>query len=193
MSLAAPTTSTQNATIDALVYALPLSPYVSVANSMSVASASNVFATNTFVHVTALANASSRTVVLPNTDTLYSAALLDLSAGDVVRELRRFYVFKPFYDLYGNNVCSIGTVTNSIAGKYLIQYRPSNAGCDLIPEASDGYAGTISLPTVYGQILLRIEVFNSSDVDHIVSTIQPHFTTKHSFVRCPSTHIRPTQ
>ncbi|KAK7002285.1 DUF1254-like protein [Favolaschia claudopus] len=147
---------------------------------MSVANASNDFATNTFAHATTLANASFRTVVLPNTDTLYSAALLDLSAGDVVvtmpeRELGRFYVL-PFYDLYGNNVCSIGTVTNSTAGKYLIQYQPSNAACDLIPDTNDGYAGTISLPTVYGAILLRIEVFNSSDVDHIVSTIQPHFT-----------------
>ncbi|KAK6969136.1 DUF1254-like protein [Favolaschia claudopus] len=194
VSLAAPTTSAQNATVDALVYALPLSPYVIVANSMSVASASNDFATNTFVHVTALANASSRTVILPNTDTLYSAALLDLSAGDVVvtmpeRELGRFYVL-PFYDLYGNNVCSIGTVTSSMAGKYLIQYRPSNAGCDLIPDASDGYAGTISLPTVYGQILLRIEVFNSTDVDHIVSTIQPHFRLT-SLLNTPSSGAPP--
>ncbi|KAK7028727.1 DUF1254-like protein [Favolaschia claudopus] len=179
-SLAAPTTSAQNATVDALVYALPLAPYVSFANTGSVVNASNDFVTNTFAHATTLANASFRTVVLPNTDTLYSAALLDLSAGDVVvtmpdRELGRFYVL-PFYDLYGNNVCSIGTVTNSTAGKYLIQYRPSNAACDLIPDAGDEYAGTISLPTVYGQILLRIEVFNSSDVDDIVSTIQPHFT-----------------
>ncbi|KAK7028751.1 hypothetical protein R3P38DRAFT_934751 [Favolaschia claudopus] len=54
---------------------------------------------------------------------------------------------------YGNNVCSIGTVTNSTAGKYLIQYRSSDAACDLMPDAGDGYAGTISSPTVYGAIL----------------------------------------
>ncbi|KAK7046332.1 hypothetical protein R3P38DRAFT_2873332 [Favolaschia claudopus] len=52
-----------------------------------------------------------------------------------------------------------------IAGKYLIKYRPSNAGCDLTPDESDQYAGTISLPTVYRR-------HPSSDVEHIVSSIQ---------------------
>ncbi|KAK6995723.1 DUF1254-like protein [Favolaschia claudopus] len=180
VSLAAPSISAQNATVDALVYAFPLGPYVNFANTGFVVDASNDFATNTFAHVTTLANASFRTIILPNTDTLYSAALVDLSAGDVVvtmpeREAGRFYVL-PIYDLFGNNVCSIGTAMDSTAGQYLIQYRPSNAGCDLTPVDAKGYAGTVSLPTVYGAILLRIEVYNSSDVEHIVSSIQPQFT-----------------
>ncbi|KAK6984831.1 DUF1254-like protein [Favolaschia claudopus] len=179
LSIAAPTTSAQNATVESLVYAFPLAPYVSFANSSSTTNTSDGFVTNTFAHATTLANASFHTIIFPNTDTLYSTALLDLSAGDVVvtmpeREPGRFYVL-PFYDLYGNNICSIGTVTNSTAGKYRIRYRPSNAGCDLTSDESDMYAGAISLPTVYGAILLRIEVFNSSDVEHIVSSIQPRF------------------
>ncbi|KAK7002249.1 hypothetical protein R3P38DRAFT_1730559 [Favolaschia claudopus] len=58
----------------------------------------------------------------------------------------------------------------------------------------------LSLPTIYGAILLRIEVFfNSTDVDKTTSSppsIQPRFTSlslhyynTHPSVRCPTTHI----
>ncbi|KAF7369601.1 DUF1254-like protein [Mycena venus] len=168
--------SAQNATVEALVYAFPLQPYVTFANSVANQSGGQ-WTTNALVHETTLANASFRTIILPNVDTLYSAALLDLSAGDVVVSMPaveegRFFVW-PFYDLYGNNVCNIGTVTNSTPGKYLIQYRASNPGC---APAQGEYEGIISLPTVYGATLLRIEVSNASDVAHVVSAIQPQFS-----------------
>ncbi|KAJ7690608.1 hypothetical protein B0H14DRAFT_3665311 [Mycena olivaceomarginata] len=168
--------SAQNATVEALVYAFPLQPYVTFANSVANHSGAQ-WTTNSLAHETTLANASFRTIILPNVDTLYSEALLDLSGADVVAtmpamEEGRFFVW-PFYDLYGNNVCNIGTVTNSTPGKYLIQYRASNPGC---APAKGEYEGIITLPTVYGAAMLRIEVSNSSDAAHVVSAIQPQFS-----------------
>ncbi|KAF7376931.1 DUF1254-domain-containing protein [Mycena sanguinolenta] len=167
--------SAQNATVQSLVYGIPLLEYVIFANA--IANSSGTWTTNTLVHSTTLATPSSHAIVLPNVDTLYSSGLLDLSGGDIIAtmpplEEGRFYVW-PFYDLYSNNVCNIGTITNSTAGKYLIKYRASKPGC---VAANDEYAGTIYLPTVYGATLLRIEVGNSSDVDYVVSSIQPNFT-----------------
>ncbi|KAJ7854682.1 hypothetical protein B0H14DRAFT_3449430 [Mycena olivaceomarginata] len=145
--------STQNSTVQALVYGIPTLEYALFANG--------------------LANIS---VVLHNVDTLYSEAILDLSQGDVIAtmpvlEEECFYVW-PFYDLYSDNFCNIGTLTNSTAGKYLITYRPSNPGCE---AGSGDYAGTIYSPTVYGMALLHIEVRNTSDMGHVVSSIQPKF------------------
>ncbi|KAF8188128.1 hypothetical protein K438DRAFT_1722563 [Mycena galopus ATCC 62051] len=169
------TISAQNATVKALVYGLPLQPYVALANFT--VNSSGGWTTNLLLHATALANASHHTLALPNVDTLYSQGLLDLSGGDLIAtmpslEPGRFYVW-PFYDLYGNNVCNIGTMTHSTEGKYLIQYRASNPGCG---PGTGEYAGTIYLPTVYGATLLRIEVSNSSDVAYVVSSIQPGFS-----------------
>ncbi|KAF7358223.1 DUF1254-domain-containing protein [Mycena venus] len=133
---------------------------------------------NLLHHNTALDDASNRLVALPNVDTLYSLAVLHLSAGEVVTTMPawegRFYVW-PFYDLYANNVCNIGTITNSTAGKYLIKCHPSDPGCVSEPERGD-YAGLIYLPMVYGLTLLRIEVGNTSDTTHVVCWIQPEFS-----------------
>ncbi|KAJ6597787.1 hypothetical protein DFH09DRAFT_1304550 [Mycena vulgaris] len=169
------TAAAQNATVAALVYGIPLTPYAMFANT--IARNTGSWATNTLQHSTTLSNASTRIIILPNVDTLYSAGLLDLSGGDLVTtmptlEPGRFYVW-PFYDIYGDNFCNIGTTTNSTAGKYLITYRPSNPGCT---AGSGGYEGIIYMPTVYGATLLRIEVANQSDVDYVVASIQPTFS-----------------
>ncbi|KAJ7767387.1 hypothetical protein DFH07DRAFT_326915 [Mycena maculata] len=167
--------SEQDATIAALVYGIPLTSYVVWANA--VAAEKGGWFTNSFYYQPTLANASSpHVVILPNVDTLYSGAMIDLSQGDVVAtmpplEEGRFYVW-PFYDLYGDNFCNIGTATNSLAGKYLIKYRASEPGC---VAGSDEYTGIIYMPTVYGATLLRIEVFNSSDVNYVASSIDPGF------------------
>ncbi|KAJ7671367.1 hypothetical protein DFH06DRAFT_1366141 [Mycena polygramma] len=137
--------------------------------------------TNEFLHETTLANASYHTIVLPNVDTLYSEALIDLSMSDVVAtmpplEPGRYYIW-PFYDVYGNNFCNIGTTAKSVPGKYLIKYDPSNPGCPPPSSDTDGdYVGVIRMPTPYGASLLRIQVDNSSDVDHVVTSVQGNFT-----------------
>ncbi|KAJ7482013.1 hypothetical protein FB451DRAFT_1444865 [Mycena latifolia] len=177
------TTSAQNSTAETLIYGIPLQPYVVFANS--IANRAGGWTTNTLVHETTLANASFHTIILPNVDTLYSEGLIDLSGGDVVAtmpalEAGRFYVW-PFYDLYSNNFCNIGTATNSTTGKYLIKYRPSNPGCT---AGSGAYEGIIYMPTVYGATLLRIEVSNSSDINHVVTSVQPSF----KLAALPSSH-----
>ncbi|KAJ7774160.1 hypothetical protein DFH07DRAFT_732793, partial [Mycena maculata] len=156
-------------------YGFPLTQYVIFADS--IANKSGERTTNSILHETTLANATYRTIVRPNVDTLYSESLIDLSANDVVATMPavegRFFVW-PFYDVYGNNFCNIGTATSSRAGKYLVTYRPSNPGC--IASDTGEYAGTIYMPTPYGAALLRIEVDNTTDADYIVSSIQPGFT-----------------
>ncbi|KAJ7109577.1 hypothetical protein C8R43DRAFT_1139679 [Mycena crocata] len=169
------TAAAQNATAAALVYGLPLIAYAIYANS--IINRTGSLTTNSIFHETTLANSSYHTIVLPNVDTLYSEAVMDLSEGDVVATMPpmtagRFYVW-PFYDMYGNNFCNIGTATNSTAGKYLITFRTSDPGC----TSGDGdYAGLIYMPTVYGIAHLRIEADDADDVNHIVSSIQPCFS-----------------
>ncbi|KAJ7904046.1 hypothetical protein B0H13DRAFT_2334886 [Mycena leptocephala] len=149
--------SAQNATVQSLVYGIPLTEYVLFANY--IANDTGTWTTNVLDHENSLANASYHTIG-------------DVIANMPALEDGRFYVW-PFYDVYGNNVCNIGTITNSTAGKNQIKYRPSNPGC---VGASREYAGTIYLPTVYGATLLRIEVSNSTDIDYVVSSIQPNFS-----------------
>ncbi|KAJ7480399.1 hypothetical protein B0H11DRAFT_2233183 [Mycena galericulata] len=164
--------SPQEATVASLVYGFPLTQYVQFADFIANKSGGQ-WTTNTLHHETTLANASYHTIVLPNVDTLYSEGLIDLSGGDVVATMGqamgagRFFVW-PFYDLYGDNFCNFGTVPNSIAGK-------SDPGCVSLPPG-DSYAGIIYMPTIYGATLLRIEVGNATDIDHVVNSIQPGFT-----------------
>lgn len=58
--------------------------------------------TNNFYHERALATPDFNQVVSPNVDTLYSAAVLDLSHNDLILEIPevddRYYVF-PLYDV----------------------------------------------------------------------------------------------
>ncbi|KAJ7141956.1 hypothetical protein C8R43DRAFT_1071568 [Mycena crocata] len=166
----------QQATVFSLVYGLPLVQYVIFGNSIAVKSGG--WKTNSFLHETTLANATYHTIVLPNVDTLYSEALCDLSSNEVVVTMPpmasgRFYVL-PFYDAYGNNFCNLGTATKSVAGKYLVKYSPARPGCDMTPDGE--FMGTVHMPTAYGAVLLRIEVDNATDVEYVVSSIQPGFT-----------------
>ncbi|HMY26505.1 MAG TPA: DUF1254 domain-containing protein [Solirubrobacterales bacterium] len=67
---------------------------------------------NMFSHFRKLADAKDRTVVLPNSDTLYSMAWLDLSRGPVVihsrKNTRRFHVFE-LLDPWTENFANIGS------------------------------------------------------------------------------------
>ncbi|KAJ7849752.1 hypothetical protein B0H13DRAFT_2361135 [Mycena leptocephala] len=161
----------QNATIFSLVYGFPLTEYVVFANSLANQSGGQ-WTTNSLFHQTALTNASCRDVVRPNVDTLYSESLIDLSENDVVAtmpplEAGRFYVW-PFYDVYGNNFCNLGTASNDGPGKYLITYDPSHPDC-VAPSSDNNYVGIIHMPTPYGAGVLRIQVDNSTDVDYVVA------------------------
>lgn len=82
---------------------------------------------NQFNHFRKLADAKDRTVVLPNSDTLYSMAWLDLSRGPVVMHSRkgtkRFHVFE-LLDPYTENFANIGSPSQARPdGNYLVATR----------------------------------------------------------------------
>ena len=69
---------------------------------------------NTFLDQTTLSGPSSRLVVTPNTDTLYSSAWLDLRAGPVMLRIPaladRYYDFQ-LLDMYTNTITNVGSRT----------------------------------------------------------------------------------
>ncbi|KAJ5567963.1 DUF1254-domain-containing protein [Penicillium hetheringtonii] len=84
--------------------------------------------TNNFYHERALATPEFNQVVSPNFDTLYSAAILDLSHNDLIFETPevydRYYIF-PIYDIYGHIYVNLGSTSKSKAGKYVTPYGSS--------------------------------------------------------------------
>lgn len=79
---------------------------------------------NTFGHHRQLADATERTATTPNNDTLYSSAIIDLSAGPVRLDVPDFgdrYFSIAFIDPYTNNFAYLGTRINGGApGSYLL-------------------------------------------------------------------------
>ena len=69
---------------------------------------------NTFINQPSLAGPSSRLIVTPNTDTLYSSAWLDLRSGPVVLRIPavadRYYTFQ-LLDMYTNTITNVGSRT----------------------------------------------------------------------------------
>jgi hypothetical protein len=83
-----------------------------------------VTATNQLLHARTLATPSSRTVVAPNNDTLYSTTFLDLRAHPVELDLppvRGRYANFQLMDAYTNTFADIGTLTTGAhGGRYAI-------------------------------------------------------------------------
>jgi hypothetical protein len=82
---------------------------------------------NQFSHFTKLADAKDRTVVAPNSDTLYSMAWLDLSRGPLVihtaRGTKRFHVLE-LLSPYEENFANIGSPPHGYGdGDYLVAPR----------------------------------------------------------------------
>jgi hypothetical protein len=82
------------------------------------------FPANELISVTRLATPAERLVPLPNVDTLYTTARLDLSAGPLVlrvpAEPGRYYVMQ-FLDAYTNSFAYVGSrTTGSRAGRFAI-------------------------------------------------------------------------
>jgi hypothetical protein len=78
---------------------------------------------NRFAHRRVLADHTHRMVTTPNNDTLYSSAVLDLSAGPVALEVPDFgnrYFSIAFIDACTNNFAYVGTRTTGGAG---VSYR----------------------------------------------------------------------
>lgn len=79
---------------------------------------------NSFAHRRILSDHRHRLVTTPNHDTLYSSAVLDLSAGPVTLTIPAFgerYYSLAFMDAYTNNFAYIGTrATGGEGGTYIV-------------------------------------------------------------------------
>jgi hypothetical protein len=78
---------------------------------------------NAFSHLRQLADPLDRTIVAPNSDTLYSIAWLDLSRGPIVMHTpraERFHVM-PLYTPYQENFANIGSSPTALPdGDYVV-------------------------------------------------------------------------
>jgi hypothetical protein len=114
---------------EAYAYGLPLLEFLRVRAEMTSVKAPDGRGNapvNTFSHARGFATPSSRTVVAPNVDTLYSIAHLDLGKGPVVLSHpdmgRRFFGFQ-FLDPYTNVIGYAGTrTTGRDAGRVQIAW-----------------------------------------------------------------------
>ena len=131
---------------------------------------------NEIFHQRNLASISSSAVIKPNTDTLYSRVVLDLSQNDVVLTVPNIsdgrYWNYPVYDFFGNQIANIGIVNGSAPGKYLIRraddvfespgLQPKPAENSSVGKSS--YQGIVNLPTTYGTMLIRLLVrYNTTE------------------------------
>lgn len=112
---------------------------------------------NQFAYIKTLATPDDRTVIRPNTDTIYTTAWLDLSSQPMVLRLPavpdRYYVI-PVYDAYTNQFYSFGPrTTGGAAGDYLI------AGPNWSGWTPQGITAVLRAPTptvwMIGRTLVR--------------------------------------
>ncbi|WP_293363879.1 DUF1254 domain-containing protein [Phenylobacterium sp.] len=123
---------------DAYIYTLPL---IEVATTrqrgMSLGQRMGVF-----THVRNLATPKHRAVTTPNTDTLYSTAHIDLSAGPVTITLPAAgerYLSLALMDAYTNNFAVLGTRTTGPAGGTfrLVGPRDAMEGWNIVRSPTD--------------------------------------------------------
>ncbi len=110
----------------AYVYGVPLlnmEKTFRTQTSVSVPSGRGDGPVNAFSHVRQLADPLDRTIVAPNSDTLYSIAWIDLSRGPIVLHTpraERFHVM-PLYSPYQENFANIGSSPTALPdGDYVI-------------------------------------------------------------------------
>lgn len=140
---------------DAFVYALPLIE-VATTRQRGMALSQTMGA---FTHVRSLANHKHRAVTTPNTDTLYSTAHIDLSAGPVTIVLPAAgerYLSLALMDAYTNNFAVLGTRTTGPEGGTFRLVGPA--------EAAEG-PGVIRAPTNHVWALARILVDGPHDLE----------------------------
>jgi len=117
---------------------------------------------NSFAHKHKLADAGDRLVTMPNNDTLYSLAVLDLSSGPVrfeVPDTAGRYYSAALMDAYTNNFSIIGRrTTGTHAASFLI------AGPGWHGDTPDGGPQLIHAPTNTVLLLVRIVVDGPDDV-----------------------------
>lgn len=149
-------TSAQNATAFALTYGYPLLAFHQLGNRFL-----EFNFTNGLFHSPELSTPANKTVVKPNVDTLYSAALLDLSQTDLSLTVPNIsssqYALFSFYDVFGDNYANLGTGNVNSSGKYRVR-APMNGTFQFGVQRngnSSQYVADVMSPTNYGILLIR--------------------------------------
>ncbi len=136
-----------------VIYAVTQSPF----NPLRVAP-------NFFLHGRKLADYRSRIVTTPNTDTLYSVAVVDLSAGPVLLKVPEFgkrYYSVALIDAYTNNSDYVGSrATGGQAATYVI-VPPGYKGA--LPDG----AKPLHANTPHTVLLARILIDGPDDYDDV--------------------------
>ena len=140
---------------DAYIYTLPLIELATTRQrGQGVGHKMGVFA-----HVRHLANHKHRAVTTPNTDTLYSTAQIDLSAGPVTISLPPAgdrYLSLALMDAYTNNFAILGTRTTGPDGGTFRLVGPR--------DAAEGW-NVVRSPTDHVWALARILVESPEDLE----------------------------
>jgi len=130
---------------------------------------------NLFTHERNLLTAGKSRVVMPNNDTLYANAWIDLSHGPLVISVpatgNRYYVL-GFLDYYTNPFAHVGTRTTGNGAGDVLVTGPNWHGA-VPPEFSDP-GRHLSSATDWNWIIGRILVDGPADVAE-VNTLQDHF------------------
>ncbi|MBU2874673.1 DUF1254 domain-containing protein [Marinobacter salexigens] len=118
---------------------------------------------NEWLHSKKLLNANSRVVTMPNNDTLYSDAWLDLTSGPVTIKvpaiIDRYYSL-ALMDYYTNNFEIISSRTIGALGGEFNIYPP-------LSDIPDGDNSAIRSPTPYVWALVRILIDGDEDLDEV--------------------------
>jgi hypothetical protein len=140
---------------------------------------------NAFTHIRNLANHKHRAVTTPNTDTLYSTAHIDLSAGPVTITLPGMgerYVSLALMDAYTNNFAILGTRTTGPDGLTFRLLGPGDA-------AEDGTV--VRAPTNHVWALARILVEGPHDLD-VAREAQAGISMQGPACECPGPYAART-
>lgn len=130
---------------------------------------------NTFIHARELLRAGTSRVVMPNNDTLYTNAWLDLAAGPLVIELPemgdRYYVL-GFLDFFTNPFAHVGTrTTGQRAGRVLVT---GSGWTGVVPEEFRAPGRHLQSGTRWNWIIGRLLVDGEADIANVV-TLQDGF------------------
>lgn len=148
-------TDLKTAARDAFIYTLPLIE-VATTRQRGIGLGQRM---GVFTHVRNLATPKHRAVTTPNTDTLYSTAHIDLSAGPVTITLPAAgdrYLSLALMDAYTNNFAVLGTRTTGPYGGTFRLVGPR--------DAADGW-NVIRSPTHHVWALARVLVAGPHDLD----------------------------
>lgn len=134
---------------------------------------------NHFVHTRALLRAGTSRVVMPNNDTLYTNAWLDLAHGPLVIDVpdmgSRYYVL-GFLDFFTNPFAHVGTrTTGQRAGQVLVT-GPGWQG--EAPEPFRAPGRHLQCATRWAWIIGRVLVDGEADIGNVVA-LQAGFRIRH--------------